>query len=155
MVWKSRRLKEKKHEKYENIKNKLKSAVSIITNSPSNKEKVKNIHHFFDILKDNPDYLYNDTRLNIISLYKLHDFESNGFDKKKYINAFQSKKDNKNIKECAICLEEFDNMLDSDKPCDKFTLECNHSFCLNCLYKTIMCPKSRCPICRKRINEYQ
>ena len=153
MVWKSRRLKEKKHEKYENIKNKLKSVVSIITKSPSNKEKVKNIHHFFDILKDNPDYLYNDTRLNIISLYKLHDFESNGFDKKKYINAFQSKKDNKNIKECAICLEEFDNMLVSDKPCDKFTLECNHSFCLNCIYKTIMY-KTRCPMCREPINEY-
>ena len=154
MVWRSRRLKEKKHAKFENIKNRLKSAVRTISNSPSNTEKVKNIHNFFDILKDNPDYLYNDTRLNIISLYKLHEFESDGFDKKKYIKAFQSKKDNKNVKECAICLEEFDNMPESDKPHGKFTLVCNHSFCLNCLYKTIMCPKSRCPMCRKSINEY-
>ena len=63
------------------------------------------------------------------------------------------KKDNKNIKECAICLEEFDNMPETDKYRGKFTLQCNHSFCLNCLYKTIMY-KSKCPICRKRINEY-
>ena len=154
MVWKSRRLKEKKHKKFENIKNKLQSVVITIKNSPSNKEKIKNIHYFFDILINNPDYLYNDTRLNIISLYKLHEFESNGFDKKKYIKAFQSKKDNQNVKECAICLEEFDNMPESDNPHGKFTLVCNHSFCLNCLYKTIMCPKSRCPICRKLINEY-
>ena len=153
MVWKSRRLKEKKRERFDKIKNKLKSAVSTIKNSPSNTEKVKNIHHFFDILINNPDYLYNDTRLNIISLYKLHEFESNGFDKKKYIKAFQSKKDNQNIKECAICLEEFDNMPESDNPHGKFTLVCNHSFCLNCIYKTIMY-KSKCPMCRKRINEY-
>ena len=90
MVWKSHRLKEKKHERFENIKKKLKSAVRTISDSPSKTEKVKNIHHFFDILINNPDYLYNDTRLNIISLYKLHEFESNGFDKKKYIKAFQS-----------------------------------------------------------------
>ena len=153
MVWKSHRLKEKKHERFENIKKKLKSAVSTISDSPSNKEKVKNIHHFFDILINNPDYLYNDTRLNIISLYKLHEFESNGFDKKKYIKAFQSQKDNKNIKECAICLEEFDNISETDKYRGKFTLQCNHSFCLTCIYKTIMY-KSKCPICRTRINEY-
>ena len=41
MVWKSRRLKEKKHERFDKIKNKLKSAVSTIKNSPSNTEKVK------------------------------------------------------------------------------------------------------------------
>ena len=40
---------------------------------------------FFDILKDNLDYLQNDTQLNIISLYKLHEYESAGFNKNKYI----------------------------------------------------------------------
>ncbi len=153
MVCHSSRLQEKQNQKYEKIKCKLKIIITTIGSSLSNKDKIKNIHHFFDILKDNPDYLYNDTRLNIISLYKLYDFENNGFDKNKYIKAFQSRKDNKNIKECAICMEEFDSMPSTTEHRVKFTLECNHSFCLECLYKTIMY-KNKCPMCRHPINEY-
>ena len=153
MVRYSSRLQQKQTVKFEKIKRRLQVMVINIKHSSDKSEKIKNIHIFFDILKDNLDYLQNDTQLNIISLYKLHEYESAGFNKNKYIKAFKCKNDNKNVKECAICLEEFDNMPESDKPRYKFTLDCNHSFCLNCLYNTILC-KCECPLCREYINQY-
>ena len=153
MVRYSSRLQQKRTVKFEKIKRRLQVIIINIKHSPNKSEKIKNIHIFFDILKDNLDYLQNDTQLNIISLYKLHDFESAGFNKNKYIKAFKCKNDNKNVKECAICLEEFDNMPESDKPRNKFTLDCNHSFCLSCIYNTILY-KRECPLCREYINQY-
>ena len=115
----------------------------------SSKEKVLyEVYKFYNMIRKNPVYVKYDTRFNITAYYKLREFQKfdPDFDKSnKYEKVLEKKNNIYDTKECPICLETIR---------DKFTLNCNHSYCTECIYNSLSTNKS-CPMCREPITEYK
>ena len=119
----------------------------LLDRNASNEKVLYEIYKFYNMIIKNPVYVKYDTRFNITAYYKLREFQKfdPDFDKSsKYEKVLEKKNNIYDTKECPICLETIR---------DKFTLECNHSYCIECIYNSLLTNKS-CPMCREPITEY-
>ncbi len=119
----------------------------LLDRNASNEKVLYELYRFYNMIIKNPVYVKYDTRFNITAYYKLHELQKfdPDFDKlNKYKKVLEKRNNIYDTKECPICLETIS---------DKFTLDCNHSYCIECIYNSLSTNKS-CPMCREPITEY-
>ncbi len=132
---------------HNDFKKSLMHMCDLLDRNSSNEKILYEVYRFFNMILKNPVYVKYDARFNMTAYYKLREFQKfdPDFDKSKNYEKVLKKRNNiYDTKECPICLETIR---------DKFTLECNHSYCIECIYTASATNKS-CPMCREPISEY-
>ena len=128
-------------ENLQNINNQMEEEIEEDISNHINENIENNISqsHYIDIYNNN---IYN----NIINNNIIDNNISNLLEEIEITEDIINKAD---IKECPICLEEFNNKIPEKIP---KILKCGDTLCSKCLRDLYLSEKMACPICKKEIN---
>ena len=112
-------------------------------------ERIIHATQIFDLTIENKHLLKEFTYYTLLTIDKLKDLKLDGFpNADQYIQKITDiqNEGTKSINnECCVCMEEI-------KSNEKFTLNCNHSYCSDCIFNSCNRVGHFCPLCREEIQ---